>query len=176
MTLALPQYSGQSYSTHSIQQMFEPYRIPAFASLRVKGATHTSPTLPERLSHALHDAQTVVRNRHNRLDFETSRRALARLSELIDEESWDDDDAVPTRESMETLFDAISEANIPFTSLSVSAGGLLKATWVENNLTITAIGREDKRVSWSMIEKTSDSFKTETKNGSILEFVSIFEG
>lgn len=176
MTLALHQYLAHSYSTPSNRQMFKRYAIPAFASLRVRGANRTIPTLAEQLSAALHEAQTVVRNRHNKLDSESSRRALIRLSELIDEDSWDDDDTMPTRRSMETLFDAIGEVSIPFTSLSVSAGGLLKATWVDGSRTFTAVGRDDKQLSWSKIEKTSNSFKTETRQGSTLEFLSTFGG
>ena len=160
--------------THSIKQLFKPYAISALASLRVREVTRKTPTMTEQLNNALHEAQTIVRNRHNCLGDDSSRRAQTRFSELFNDENWDEGEAMPNRQSMETLFDAIAMASVPFMSLSIAAGGALKATWMHGNLIITAVAHDDKRISWSKVVETTDSFETETNEGPISEFLSAF--
>lgn len=161
-------------STSSIGQMFNSFTIPAFASVFVKDAQNVSLTLEEQLDGALHIAQTIVRKRLFRCGIEASSRMQARLSELMNYDNWDEDDAMPTRQSMETLFDAVSQVNVPFTSLSIATGGALKATWIDGGRTITAVGRDNKQISWSKVEETADGFNTEANEGPILEFLGTF--
>lgn len=170
-------YSSEiPWSTPSTNRTyFEAYAIPAFASLRVQKSTHETPTLAEHLNSALHQAQTIVRNKSNSLGAEISSRAQSRLADLINDDNWDMDDPMPKRQSMETLFDAIAAlTSTPFTSLSIAAGGALKATWIVEDRTITAVGRDDKSISWSKIEETSKSFKTEAGVSLIADFLANF--
>lgn len=175
MTALAQNYSFTNFSsTPSIKRLFKKYSFSGVASLRVRDFTNNTPTMAEQLNNALHEAQTIVRNRHNGLGDDASRLAQTRLSELFNEENWDEGEAMPNRQSTETLFDAIAKVSIPFMSLSIAVGGALKAIWISGSITITAVGRNDKQIFWSKVVETSDSFETETKEGSILEFLAAF--
>lgn len=174
-TVALSSFSTSLWSTPSNNHVLPmPFSIAAFASLFVRQRTEEQPTLTQKLDQARHNAHTIVRHRHNSLGTEASSRALTRLSELINDDNWEEEDAVPTRQSMETLFDAVARADPSFTSLSIALGGALKVTWINGSRTITAVGRDDRQISWSKVEETSDSFLTETDEGSIEEFLGTF--
>lgn len=166
--------SVRSFSTPSIKQLLGGYSIPAFATLRVRGVTQNATTTAENLNDALHEARTVIRNMRNGLNADASTRALNRLSELLDPENWDEEDAMPARSSIKAVFGAIAASGRSFTSLSIANGGLLKVTWIDRSHTITAVSRDDQRISWSKIEKTPDGFQTETGEGSVLEFCAAF--
>lgn len=176
MTALAYDYSKISRSTPSTTPTsFKRYKISAVGSLRVQKSTHETPTLAEHLNSVLHQAQTIVRNKSNRLGAEISSRAQSRLAELINNDNWDMDDPMPKRQSMETLFDAIAAlTSTPFTSLSIAAGGALKATWIVDDRTITAVGRDDKSISWSKIEETSRSFRTKAGVGLVADFLANF--
>jgi hypothetical protein len=174
-TVALNRWQPTQWLTPSSNRLFpKRFDIAALGSVFVKGAIPEQPTLIQQLDEARHNAHTIVRNKISSLGVEASSRALTRLSELINDDNWEEEDAVPTRQSMETLFDAVARADPSFTSLSIALGGALKATWIDGGRTITAVGRDGKQISWSKVEETSDSFITETDEGSIEEFLGTF--
>lgn len=174
-TMAIAGSSPIRWPTPPVRDIFQScFSFPAFASLRVRNAPLDGSNQARNLDDVLHEAQTIVRNKHNILGAEASRAALVRLSDIINGENWDEGYALPTRQSVETLFNAIGSIRMQFTSLSIATGGQLKATWIDGCKTVTAVGRDDKTVAWSKVEETDDGFETETSEGPISEFLCNF--
>jgi hypothetical protein len=157
MTLALRNYHGE-YSTTSATstqgQFFGRIRTPANAIVRNLSAPQ--PTIEERLSNALTQAKTVIAHGVRDLGEERARDFRARLTELLNPEDWDDDDAILQAASTQTMIKAVIATGSPALGLTLTSTGNLISTWTVDGRTVRIEALPSGQVSWAIIDKQGD--------------------
>lgn len=116
-------------------------------------------SLEVRLATALHQATEVIRQSTRNLSNDRSRKLIARISELLRAEDWDEDDEILKVASVRTLIRTLIALDCDAGGLALTRGGNLAASWTEAGRNLRVEALPDGTVSWALVSRTGDAIE-----------------
>ena len=175
MTLKHPSYFSRSTASASEQGVrFARARVLSRPQIIVESEGEVAP-LEDRLATALHQATEVVRHSTRDLGNERAEEVIARVSDLLCADDWDEDDEILKVASVRTLIRTLIALDCETGGLALTRGGNLTISWAEDGRNLRVEALPDGTVSWALVSRVGDSIEAKhQQNDKITNLWSVF--
>lgn len=118
--------------------------------LRRPNREQPQPSIEARLDSARADAAVAVQNQVRYFEVGQARQLNAAIGAILNVDTWDEDDAIPTRQAVESLVRVIIALGLGLPQVTAADAGLV-GSWQVGGSTLRVEANADETVRWNLL-------------------------